>query len=51
MDNLDKLMGNTSSNERIEVLKQELDAKKKELNMFFFFFQLLLNNPFILPIK
>ena len=32
IDNLDKLIGNTSSNERIEVLKQELDAKKKELN-------------------
>ena len=33
IDNLDKLIGNTNSNERIEVLKQELDAKKKELNM------------------
>ena len=29
INNLDKLIGNINSNERIEVLKQELDAKKK----------------------
>ena len=33
IDSLDKLIGNTNSNERIEVLKQELDARKKEINM------------------
>ena len=31
IDYLDKLIGNTNSNERIEVLKQELDVKKKEI--------------------
>ena len=33
IDNLNKLIGNTNSNERKEVLKQGLDAKKNELNM------------------